>query len=106
MTRAPIYVAKGVDAMDIRLIDDEGAHKCLTEDLPGLLARDDVLIWVDIQECDEDAIRTLHQVFAFHPMAVHNFAERNRVPKMHAYSDHVLVVLHAPEPGERGHVHY
>ncbi|MBO3749579.1 magnesium transporter CorA family protein [Streptosporangiaceae bacterium NEAU-GS5] len=92
--------------MDIRLITDEGARECEPEELPGLLARDDVLIWVDIQECDEDATRILNEVFAFHPMAVHNLAERNRVPKMHAYTDHVLVVLHAPERGERGHVHY
>jgi hypothetical protein len=28
------------------------------------------------------------------------------MPKTHAYPDHVFVVLHAPERGERGHVHY
>ena len=28
------------------------------------------------------------------------------MPKLHAYTDHVFVVLHAPEPGRRGHVHY
>jgi Mg2+ and Co2+ transporter CorA len=39
-------------------------------------------------------------------MAVQDCVERNRVPKMHAYPDHVLVVLHTPERGERGHVHY
>jgi magnesium transporter len=32
--------------------------------------------------------------------------ERNRVPKMHAYHDHVFVILHAPERGKHGHVHY
>src|SRR5262245_3762618 len=39
-------------------------------------------------------------------MAVQDCVERNRVPKMHAYADHVFVVLHTPERGERGHVHY
>jgi Mg2+ and Co2+ transporter CorA len=39
-------------------------------------------------------------------MAVRECVERNRVPKMHAYPDHVFVVLHTPERGERGHVHY
>jgi Mg2+ and Co2+ transporter CorA len=33
-------------------------------------------------------------------------AQRNPVPKVHVYPDHVFVVLHAPEKGERGHVHY
>ena len=28
------------------------------------------------------------------------------MPKVHGYGDHVLIVLHAPEPGQRGHVHY
>ena len=28
------------------------------------------------------------------------------MPKFHPYSDHVFVVLHAPERGEHGHVHY
>jgi Mg2+ and Co2+ transporter CorA len=32
--------------------------------------------------------------------------ERNQVPKVHAYSDHVFIVLHAPERGRGGSVHY
>jgi Mg2+ and Co2+ transporter CorA len=28
------------------------------------------------------------------------------VPKVHVYADHVFVVLHAPEVGAKGHVHY
>ena len=28
------------------------------------------------------------------------------MPKLHAYADHVLIVVHAPERGRRGHVHY
>jgi magnesium transporter len=37
---------------------------------------------------------------------VRDCVERNRVPKVHGYGDHVLIVLHAPERGQRGHVHY
>jgi magnesium transporter len=32
--------------------------------------------------------------------------ERNQVPKVHAYSDHVFLVLHAPERGQGGAVRY
>lgn len=92
--------------MDVRLITDDGAVECRTEELPELLAREDALIWVDIPGCDEAAVRVLDGVFGFHPMAVQVCVGRNRVPKMHAYTDHVLVVLHAPERGRRGHVHY
>lgn len=92
--------------MDIRLIGDQGAERHPVEELRALLDREDGLVWVDIPACDEDAVRVLSQVFGFHPMAVRDAAERNRVPKVHAYPDHVFVVLHAPERGERGHVHY
>jgi Mg2+ and Co2+ transporter CorA len=61
---------------------------------------------VDIPGCDAEAERVLSEVFGFHPMAVRDRVEHNRVPKVHAYPDHVFVVLHAPERGERGHVHY
>jgi magnesium/cobalt transport protein CorA len=63
-------------------------------------------VWVDIPGCDTDAVRVLSEVFGFHPMAIQDCVERNRVPKMHAYLDHVFVILHAPERGKRGHVHY
>jgi Mg2+ and Co2+ transporter CorA len=76
------------------------------EDLAALLDRKDCLVWVDIPSCDNDAVRVLAEVFKFHPLAIKDCAERNRVPKMHAYPDHVLVVLHAPERGASGHVHY
>jgi magnesium/cobalt transport protein CorA len=74
--------------------------------LAELLDRDDGMVWVDIPSCDRDAERVLAEVFGLHPMAIHDCVERNRVPKMHGYPDRVLVVLHAPERGERGHVHY
>ncbi|MEU7873168.1 magnesium transporter CorA family protein [Dactylosporangium sp. NPDC049140] len=88
------------------MITAAGVSEHSADALPALLARDDGLVWVDIPGCDPQAVHVLSEVFRFHPMAVQDCVERNRVPKMHAYSDHVLVVLHAPERGERGHVHY
>jgi Mg2+ and Co2+ transporter CorA len=76
------------------------------EDLKILLNRDDGLVWVDIPVCDEAAARVLSEVFGFHPLAVRDCVERNRVPKVHVYTDHVFIVLHAPELGKAGHVHY
>jgi len=61
---------------------------------------------VDIPGCDAAAASVLAEVFGFHPKAVRDCVERNRVPKVHTYPDHVLVVLHSPEQGKRGHVHY
>jgi magnesium transporter len=92
--------------MDVRLITDGVIKDYPVEDLAELLRRDDGLVWVDIAEIDAVATRALTEVFDFHPLAIRDALERNRVPKLHAYADHVFVVLHAPEPGRRGHVHY
>ena len=92
--------------MDIRLITDGVVEDHQVEDVAELLRRDDGLLWVDIPEGDPVAAHTLTDVFGFHPIAVKDATERNRVPKLHAYPDHVFVILHAPELGRRGHVHY
>ena len=92
--------------MDVRLVTAEGVQEHPVEELAEMLDREDGLVWVDIPTCDEEAVGVLSEVFDFHPMAIRDCIERNRVPKVHAYPDHVFVVLHAPEQGKRGHVHY
>ena len=79
---------------------------CSAADLPVLLARTDGLVWVDIPVWDESAERTLTTAFGLHPLAIRDSANRNPVPKIHCYDDHVFLVLHAPQPGVGGHVHY
>jgi magnesium transporter len=92
--------------MEVRLMTDQGIENRSPDELAALLRRDSGFIWVDIPRCDEGSARALLDVFGFHPLAVRDCVERNRVPKVHGYGDHVLIVLHAPERGQRGHVHY
>jgi magnesium transporter len=92
--------------MDVRLVTAAGVEQRPVEELQTLLHRDDGLVWVDILTCDEQATRVLSQVFGFHPLAIRDCVQRNHVPKVHAYPDHLFVILHAPERGEGGHVHY
>jgi Mg2+ and Co2+ transporter CorA len=75
-------------------------------ELPELLSRENGVVWVDIGICDQAAVETLSDVFGFHRIAVQDCVQRNHVSKLHVYPDYVFSVLHAPEPGERGHVHY
>ena len=84
---------------------EKGAERHTVAELDDLIAKDD-LIWVDIPSCDDDAARVLRDVFHFHPLAIRDCVERNRVPRVHPYDDHVLVVMHTPERGRHGHVHY
>jgi magnesium transporter len=92
--------------MDVRFVSDEGIQQHPVGELERLLARDDGLVWVDIPVCDEEASQVLSEVFGFHPLAVRDCIERNAVPKVRAYRDHIFVILHAPELGTGGHVHY
>jgi magnesium transporter len=97
---------RDVGRMDVRLVTKSGVEERGVEELPLLLQGEDGLVWVDIPAWDGEAVRVLSEVFRFHPLAVNDAMERNRVPKMHAYRDHVFVILHAPERGTHGHVHY
>jgi magnesium transporter len=92
--------------MDVQLIGDTRVVRHRAEDLPALLERGQGLVWVDIPTCDEEAVAVLSEVFGFHPLAIRDCVERNHEAKVHAYPDHVFVVLHAPERGQGGHVHY
>jgi Mg2+ and Co2+ transporter CorA len=92
--------------MDIHLITDAGVEEQALEDLPELLERRRGLLWVDIPRVDAEAARILAEVFRFHPLAIQDCENRNHVPKVHIYSDHMFVALHSPELGKGGHVHH
>jgi Mg2+ and Co2+ transporter CorA len=92
--------------MDVLVVCDAGVERRDVRDLPRLLERPEAVIWVDIPACDEVAIEALSGMFGFHRIAVRDCAERNHVSKVHVYPDHVFAVLHAPQVGRRGHVHY
>jgi len=92
--------------LDVRLITDSTVEEHAVDELAALLEKDAGLVWVDIPACDDIAAGVLAEVFGFHPLAVKACVQRNRVPKVHAYADHLFFVLHGPEQGAAGHVHY
>ncbi|MDQ1645688.1 MAG: hypothetical protein QOJ50_1872 [Cryptosporangiaceae bacterium] len=92
--------------MDVHLVTRRGIEPRDAADLPELLADGEGIVWVDIPSCDQDAARLLKSVFGFHPLAVGDCMRRNRVPRVHAYPGHEFLILHAPELGAGGHVHY
>ncbi|WP_305789442.1 CorA family divalent cation transporter [Symbioplanes lichenis] len=88
------------------LTPGQGAEARTVAELPELLRREDGFVWVDVAHCWPGDAQVLRDVFGFHALAVQDCVKRNQVPKVHAYADHVFVVLHAPERGRNGHVHY
>jgi magnesium transporter len=75
-------------------------------DVGALLDRDDTLVWVDVPECSDEAARLLTDVFECHPLAVRDCTQRNRVPRVRIYPHQQLLIVHGPERGPSGHVHY
>jgi magnesium transporter len=92
--------------MQLRLIDEAGVVEYPVTAAADLLNRADGVLWLDVPAWDEQAERLLRDVFGFHPLAIQDSAQRNHVPKTHVYRDHVFLVLHAPQTGAAGHVHY
>ena len=91
--------------MQLRWIDAAGVSDLPVEAAAELLARPEGLVWLDVPAWDDAAERVLREVFGFHTLAIGDCAQRNQVPKVHVYTDHVFLVLHSPHAGAVGHVH-
>jgi Mg2+ and Co2+ transporter CorA len=92
--------------IQVQLVTEDGVESRAVSEVESLLKRDDVLIWVDIPECSDEAITLLTDVLGCHPLAVRDCMERNRVPRVRIYPHQQLLILHGPERGPSGHVHY
>ena len=92
--------------MDVFLIVDGRVERRAADELEKLLADERGTVWVDVPVCEQHVAATLLRVFGFHELAVRDCVERNHISKIHFYDDHVFTVLHAPELGAGGHVHY
>jgi magnesium transporter len=95
--------------MEVMLVTPDGAEWHSPDELDSLLVdakSGRAVVWVDVPAWDDAATAELATRFGIHPRAAADCAKRNPVPKVHLYDDHLFVVLHAPERGARGHVHY
>ena len=92
--------------MKLRWIDSNGVSDREVAELPVLRKRGDGFLWLDIPEWSGDAEAISANEFHFHPMAITESRNRNHVPRVHVYPHHLFIVVHAPEIGEGGHVHY
>ena len=91
--------------MEIRCVTADGVRRYSPEQLESL-PTDDAVLWVDVPQWDAAAAAVLTERFGIHPRAAEDCVRRNPVPKVHVYPGHVFIVLHGPEKGARGHIHY
>src|SRR3954462_1412547 len=92
--------------MRILAMTEHGVETHPTSAVKGLLDDPGILLWVDIPECSEEAITLLTDVIGCHPLAVRDCMQGNRVPRVRMYEHQHLVILHGPQLGASGHVHY
>ena len=91
--------------VDVRLITQDGAQRCTPDEIESLLDGPG-LLWIDVRYWDADTAEFLARRLGLHQRTVRDCTARNLVPKAHTHLDQTVLVLHAPEPGEGGHVHY
>lgn len=91
--------------MDVWFVHPEGIEEHSVSDVDALLAEPHGFVWVDVPTWEARAEEVVVRTCDAHPLVVAACRQRNHVPTVHAYPQHVFVVLHAPVTGEAGHVH-
>jgi len=90
--------------MEVRFVDSTGAHPREPEDVVELFAHEDGFFWIDVPVWD-DASEEVVLGLGVHPMVLEACRQRNYVPTVHGYVDHVFVTTQSPFLGAAGHVH-
>ncbi|MFC7596387.1 CorA family divalent cation transporter [Terrabacter sp. GCM10028922] len=91
--------------MQVSFVTADGITDHPADALDGLLARTDGYVWIDVPDYDAEADAVLADRLHAHALVRQHCAERNFVPTVHAYEQHLFVILHAPLTGLGGHVH-
>lgn len=91
--------------MDVRLVLTNGIEEHDEGALEKLLVYDEGFVWIDLPQPDDHAFSVMRESLGFHAMALDACRERNHVPTVHGYRDHLFLVLHRPHRGVAGHVH-
>ena len=91
--------------MKVSFVAPDGVCDHQPDELPALLERTDGFAWVDVPVWDGAAEQMLFDVFGCHQLVVDACRQRNHVPTVHAYEQHLFIILHSPLAGASGHVH-
>ncbi len=67
-----------------------------------LLGRQDILLWVDVQDPEDADIEVLLEVFELHPLTVEDCIMPNLRPKLEEFDRYLFVVMHGLKRNEKG----
>lgn len=91
--------------MMLRFITPTDLEEHPLAELAALKERTDGFLWLDIDEWTPDLEELLAEVFGFHRVALGYCRDRNHIPFVHGYDDHIFLVVHRPLAGEADYVH-
>jgi magnesium transporter len=90
--------------MEVRFLDQTGMHRRDPDDVVELVARPEGFFWIDVPAWDAKS-EALLRGLGCHPLVLEACGQRNYVPTVHGYADHVFVTTQSPFLGAAGHVH-
>jgi len=74
------------------------------EDLPGLLADESNLVWLDLRGENDDEIEAVREVlsnvFKFHKLTIEDCIETRNQPKIEGFPDYIFFIVHGVRPEE------
>jgi magnesium transporter len=88
--------------MQVCQLTPEGFRVVENSMLPSLLASETGTIWVDMVGPTDEDIKTMRDVFKFHPLAIEDTRNQEQRPKAEEYPDHLFVILNPMLYGEEG----
>jgi magnesium transporter len=97
---------EGKTAMMLSWITSDGVSNHALAELPELRKRTDGFLWLDIPEWSEELRRFSRMSSTFIQCRSPKARIVATFPESHVYPHHVFIVVHAPEIGAAGHVHY
>jgi magnesium transporter len=100
-----VAVAMPPGAASVRWVSPDGCEEHAWSEVQDLRGRTGGFVWIDLTGCDDSLAGQLAEAFGFHALAMRDVLDRSHLPKIHAYPDHLFLILHAPDAGEAGHVH-
>jgi magnesium transporter len=78
---------------------DEGLKNAWKpSDIPALLERAGLVVWVDFSAPTKEETALLTSVFRFHPLAVEDCESRRQHPKIEDFADYVFLLTHGVDP--------
>lgn len=87
--------------MRVSLLSGGRITEQVNADLPALLAVEGQVVWLDAIESDAAAMRTMSEVFQFHPLAIEDTHNHHQRPKLTEYDGYVFMIVNAISITER-----